>query len=149
VAGGRGILVGGRKLSPELLKSLGIAPGMRALIWLSGGEVLDARADPALHSNSRKLDPLISEVQRTHGESTASISLTGDSEAFLAAPIERHGQTTAVLLAGTSLREQFALERAILWIGIIVGLVGIVIGVLLGWWTTERITRPVERLASG
>jgi nitrogen fixation/metabolism regulation signal transduction histidine kinase len=26
---------------------------------------------------------------------------------------------------------------------------GIVIGVLLGWWTTERITRPVERLAAG
>src|SRR5262249_15338736 len=26
---------------------------------------------------------------------------------------------------------------------------GIVIGALLGWWTTERITRPVERLAAG
>src|SRR5262249_33744547 len=26
---------------------------------------------------------------------------------------------------------------------------GIIIGVLLGWWTTERITRPVARLAAG
>ena len=42
-----------------------------------------------------------------------------------------------------------ALERAILWIGVVVGGSGIVIGVLLGWWTTERITRPVERLAAG
>ena len=31
----------------------------------------------------------------------------------------------------------------------VVGASGIVIGVLLGWWTTERITRPVERLAAG
>jgi len=31
----------------------------------------------------------------------------------------------------------------------VVGASGIVIGVLLGWWTTERITRPVERLAVG
>jgi nitrogen fixation/metabolism regulation signal transduction histidine kinase len=32
---------------------------------------------------------------------------------------------------------------------VVVGASGIVIGVLLGWWTTERITRPVERLAAG
>jgi len=54
-----------------------------------------------------------------------------------------------VLLAGTSLSTQLGLERSILRTGLVVGAAGIVIGVLLGWWTTERITRPVERLAAG
>ena len=55
----------------------------------------------------------------------------------------------AFLLAGTSLAEQLALEREILWIGIAVAVVGILLGALLGWWTTERITRPVEQLVKG
>ncbi len=42
-----------------------------------------------------------------------------------------------------------ALERSILWTGVVVAGSGIVIGILLGWWTTERITKPVERLAAG
>src|SRR5438445_750636 len=70
----------------------------------------------------------------------------GSSEAFAASPIVRRGKTAGILLAGTSLREQIALERTILWIGVVVSASGIAIGVLLGWWTTERITRPVEKL---
>ena len=54
-----------------------------------------------------------------------------------------------VLLAGTSLREEMDLENAILWIGILVGGSGIAIGILLGWWTTQRVTHPVEQLAAG
>jgi len=42
-----------------------------------------------------------------------------------------------------------ALERSILWTGVVVAASGILIGILLGWWTTERITKPVERLAAG
>jgi len=34
VSGGRALASGGRRLTPELLKSLGIAPGMRALLWV-------------------------------------------------------------------------------------------------------------------
>jgi nitrogen fixation/metabolism regulation signal transduction histidine kinase len=71
------------------------------------------------------------------------------SEAFLALPITRAGTLAGVLLAGTSLSTQLGLERSILRTGVVVGASGIVIGVLLGWWTTERITRPVERLAEG
>jgi nitrogen fixation/metabolism regulation signal transduction histidine kinase len=56
---------------------------------------------------------------------------------------------TGVLLAGTSLGAQMALERTILWTGVAVAGSGIVIGVLLAWWTTERITHPVELLAAG
>ena len=135
--GGKAYVVGGKRLSPEFLKSLGLAPGMRALLWLPPGEVIDAQGAAV---DSRRLEPLIAGQTRQ--------AVVGD-EAFQAMPLERRARLMGVLLAGTSLREQMGLERAILWIGLVVGGSGIVIGVLLGWWTTERITRPVERLAAG
>lgn len=139
-AGGKALVVGGRRMTPEFLKSLGLAPGMRALLWLAPGEVIDAQGSVA---NPSKLDAV------THGGVVQWTADRSSSEAFAALPLMRGGRTMGVLLAGTSLREQFALERSILWIGVLVGGGGIVIGVLLGWWTTERITRPVELLAAG
>jgi signal transduction histidine kinase len=149
VSGGRGLAVGGRRLTPALLKSLGIAPGMRALLWVPPGEVIDAQGavrDP------RRLDPLIEDARTSNARTTNVVQWTADrasAEAFVALPLTRGGALTGVLLAGTSLREQTALERSILWTGVVVAGSGIVIGILLGWWTTERITKPVELLAAG
>jgi signal transduction histidine kinase len=149
IPGGKGYVAGGRKLSPEFLKSLGLAPGMRALLWLGPDEVVDAAGevkDPA------KLSQLVSDVRRTGAQATGTVQWgpqRSSGEAFLALPLERHGNLMGALFAGTSLAEQVSLESAILWIGVVVGASGIVIGVLLGWWTTERITRPVEQLAAG
>jgi signal transduction histidine kinase len=149
VTGGKALVAGGRRLSPELLKSLGVAPGMRALLWLPPGEVIGAEGSV---TDAQKLAPLVQEARSTNGEATGSVQWTSDrrsSEAFLALPITRAGTLAGVLLAGTSLGTQLELERSILRTGLVVGASGIVIGVLLGWWTTERITRPVERLAAG
>ena len=148
-AGGEALVAGGRKLNPELLKSLGIAPGMRALLWLAPDDLIDAQGAV---SHAEKLAPLIAQVKKSGLRSTATVQWsTGRSgaEAFLAIPLLERNQLMGVLLAGTSLEEQFRLETAILWIGILVGGSGVVIGILLGWWTTERVTRPVERLAAG
>jgi nitrogen fixation/metabolism regulation signal transduction histidine kinase len=141
--------LGGRRLDPAFLKSLGLAPGMRALLWLGPRDVADAQGAIA---QPEKLDALIAEVRNTGGQSTGTVQWgegRASAEAFLAVPLDRRGKLMGVLLAGASLAEQVNLERAILWSGVIVGGSGIVIGVLLGWWTTERITRPVERLAEG
>jgi two-component system, NtrC family, nitrogen regulation sensor histidine kinase NtrY len=135
------VVIGARRLDRAFLKSLGYAPGMRALLWLSPGEVFDA-AGPARESAA--LQPVI---DRARGAGRVSARI-GD-EAFLALPLNEHGKSMGVLLAGSSLSEQLALERAILWIGISVGASGILLGILLGWWTTEKITRPVEQLARG
>ena len=147
--GGEALVAGGRKLNPELLKSLGIAPGMRALLWLAPDDLIDAQGAVA---NAEKLAPLIAEVKRSGLRSTATVQWTtrrSSAEAFLAIPLSERNQLMGVLLAGTSLEEQIGLESAILWIGIIVGGSGIAIGILLGWWTTQRVTHPVERLAAG
>jgi two-component system, NtrC family, nitrogen regulation sensor histidine kinase NtrY len=135
------LVIGGRRLDATFLKSLGEAPGMRAVLWLSPQEVLDAEGRVR---NPGILQPIVAQATRG-GEHSARV---GD-EAFLAVPLREAGTLMAVLLAGSSLREQLSLERAILWIGVWVGGSGILLGVLLGWWTTERVTRPIEQLAGG
>lgn len=147
--GGKGYVAGGRRLDSEFLKSLGLAPGMRALLWAPPEEIVDAQGSA---DDPHKLNALIEEVRATGRESTATVQWTSDrnsAEALLALPLLRGGRLNGVLFAGTSLREQLGLERAILQTGSIVAASGVVIGALLGWWTTERITRPVERLAEG
>jgi two-component system, NtrC family, nitrogen regulation sensor histidine kinase NtrY len=152
--GGKGYVAGGRRLNPEFLKSLGIAPGMRALLWLDSGNVIDPNGPV---QDPQKLAGIVQGISNAGSNANASaatsvVQWTADrssAEAFQSLPLVHDGKTFGVLLAGTSLREQLGLERAILWIGVLVGGSGIVIGVLLGWWTTERITRPVERLAAG
>lgn len=142
-------VAGGRRLTPEFLKTLGLAPGMRALLWLPPGELIDAQGAV---SQPQKLAGLIDRVQSQRREAAGTVRWASgnpfSSEAFVGLPLLRRGSLMGVLLAGTSLREQVGLERTILWTGLAVALSGIVIGVLLGWWTTERITRPVKRLVS-
>lgn len=149
VPGDRALVAGGRRINSDFLKTLGVAPGMRALLWTPPGEIVDAQGSTP---DPEKLTPLISEVRATGGQTTGTVQWSNDrgsAEAFLALPLPRGGKLSGVLLAGTSLREQFRLERAILSSGLLVATSGILIGALLGWWTTERITRPVERLAEG
>jgi nitrogen fixation/metabolism regulation signal transduction histidine kinase len=122
---------------------------MRALLWVPPGEVIDAQGRG---NDPHKLDALIQQVRSRNGQATGVVQWTADrtsAEGFDAFPLTHAGMITGVLLAGTSLREQMALERSILWTGVGVAAFGIVIGILLGWWTTERITKPVERLAAG
>ena len=113
------------------------------------GEVVDAqRGSPDI----TKLAGLVNDARGKGAEATGTVQWSSEhssAEAFLAYPLEHRGQTAGVLLAGTSLATQFALENEILWIGVVAAVSGIVIGVLLGWWTTERVTRPVTQLARG
>jgi nitrogen fixation/metabolism regulation signal transduction histidine kinase len=122
---------------------------MRALLWVPPGEIIDAQGRV---NDPHKLDALVQEVRAKNGQATGVVQWTPDrasSEGFVAFPLTRAGMLAGVLLAGTSLGQQLALERSILWTGVVVAASGIAIGILLGWWTTERITKPVERLAAG
>jgi signal transduction histidine kinase len=145
----KALVAGGRQVNSEFLKSLGQAPGMGALLWLPPGEVVDAQGG---NPDITKLAGLVNDARGTGAQATGTVQWTparSSAEAFLAFPLQRAGRLEGVLLAGTSLAAQFALENQILWIGVIVSASGIVIGILLGWWTTERVTRPVIRLATG
>lgn len=140
---------GGMRLDSSFLGALGAAPGMRVLLSLGQDRVVDRRGPAA---NPEKVAGLIAQVLRTGKPANSNIQWTSDRgslEAVYALPLARGDNVLGVLLVGTSLREQVALERSILWTGVIVAATGILLGVLLGWWVTERVTRPVERLAEG
>ncbi|MBI4910091.1 MAG: HAMP domain-containing protein [Acidobacteria bacterium] len=139
--------IGARRLDASFLSTLGRSPGMRAILWLSEKEVFDATGPLA------QREPLTSLAQRvaaSRSQASEVIQWTADRgsrEAILAMPLERNGAVLGVLMAGTSLADQVRLERSILWTGLAAGLSGIVLGILMGWWTTERVTKPVVQLA--
>ena len=61
----------------------------------------------------------------------------------------RNGEVLGVLLLGSSRKELVTLHREILKTAALVALAALLIGLLLSWWVSRRITRPVEELANG
>ncbi len=149
-AGGKSVhVLAGRRIDAHFLASLEGAPGSRVLLWRSEHDVVDARGPVA---DAGKLAPLISEVRSTRRPATQTVRWTADrasSESLHALPLEKDGALLAVLLVATPLRDQIHLERSILFTGLAVGATGILLGVLLGVWTTARVTRPVGQLVAG
>ncbi len=141
----RAYAAGGKRLDAAFLSSLHLAPGARVFLAFSPAEILGI-------DHPERLAGLVDKVLRSGQPSTAVVQWTEDrasAESFYGMPLARGSNVLGVLLVGNSLREQVILERSILKTGIIVGASGILLGLLLGWWVTERVTRPVERLASG
>ncbi len=59
----------------------------------------------------------------------------------------RDGEPLAILLIGSSRADMLRLERFIRNLGLAVGAFGVLLGLLLAWWATARITRPLHELA--
>jgi signal transduction histidine kinase len=135
------LLIGGRRLDAAFMQALGEAPGVRTLLWVGPQECFSAEGPVTL---DKEFQNLVHEALQK-----PKISQRIGDEAFLAVPLRQNEATFGVLLVGTSLRQQMTLERSILKIGLWVAAGGILLGVLLGWWTTERVTRPVNELARG
>jgi nitrogen fixation/metabolism regulation signal transduction histidine kinase len=73
-----------------------------------------------------------------------------EAETFHAMPLTGpNKELLGVLLVGSSRRELVLLTRRIGWIAGAVGGGALFIGLLLTWWVSARITRPVEELADG
>lgn len=143
------LIAGGKRLDSPFLASLGTAPGARPLLWLATGELLDSAGPVA---EPQRLASLIDRVRRSDKEAAGVVQWTRDAagaESIAAAPLEHGGTLLGALLVATSLSEQVRLERSILLTGLLVAASGILLGVLLGWWTTARVTRPVAQLVSG
>ena len=137
VAGGRPVhLAGGRRLDQQLLRSLPLPPGMRALLSRDASGELAA------------LSPLVARVRQTRVESTGAVDLTAGRETFTAIPLAgRNGAVLDVLLVGSSGREEAALVSRIRWSGLLFGGLGVLFGFAVSYAVASRVTRPVERLA--
>src|SRR6202030_3315881 len=73
-----------------------------------------------------------------------------NSETFDAIPLMgREGDLLGVLLVGTSRQDLVQMLSFIRALALLVGGGVILLGLVLGWWISARVTRPIEQLAAG
>ena len=155
-------VIGGRRLDRNFLASLVLPSGMRALLYrnlepsFSPTSLTDANG--AVEQPER-LEPMIEQIQSQPAEVgpprtlVRTIHWSGDAasaETFHAMPLRgRNNELLGVLLVGSSRRELVLLTRHIVLIAAGVAAVALCIGLMISFWVSARITRPVEELAEG
>jgi signal transduction histidine kinase len=133
-------VAGGLRLDKSFLDSLPSADGMRVQIYrnfepLASPESLGSTLAASLVDDLRKQPR---EVTRVDSAATiTAIPLRG-----------RDNQLLAILLIENSRAELADLKRYIQGTAAIVGVAGVLLGILLSFWTASRVTRPIRALAS-
>jgi two-component system nitrogen regulation sensor histidine kinase NtrY len=133
-------VAGGAQLDQEFVNSLPEAEGMRAELYRN----FEPRA--GLDTLGSKLAAsLVQEVQRQPRELTR----TSSDASITAIPLLGRGkQLLAILLVENSRAELASLKRTIQATAWSVGAAGVLLGLILSFWTASRITRPVRALAA-
>jgi len=146
--GDRSIFVaGGMKLDKDFLASIELPEGMRMLLYRNlqpafSAQALTSAGGPPV--DAENFAALIERVKRERKELTDSVAV----ESFQATPLfGPEKELLAVRLIGSSSAEMLSLTRFIRRLGLTVGAAGVLLGLLLAWWATARITRPVHELA--
>jgi two-component system, NtrC family, nitrogen regulation sensor histidine kinase NtrY len=151
-------IIGGRRLDQNFLATLELPAGTRALLYrnLDNSFIPTSLTDASGPlAQADQFQPLIEEMQKQSSPNSLvkTIQWTNDSasaETIHASPLRgRNGELLGVLLLGSSAKELVLLKRQILKIAAIVALAAVCVGLILAWWVSRRITRPVEELAAG
>jgi signal transduction histidine kinase len=149
-------LIGGERLDQAFLGTLALPQGMRALLYrnLEQGFVPEALTGPSGGvAQADRFGPLVTEVQRNRKEVQRTIQWGPDpasAEMFDAIPLTgRQGDLLGVLLVGSARRNLVTMLNFIRSLALLVAGAVIVLGLLLGWWISARVTRPIEKLAEG
>jgi two-component system nitrogen regulation sensor histidine kinase NtrY len=140
-AGDRSLYIaGGQRLDKDFLDSLPSATGMRVQLYrnfeplpppASLGSTLAAELVEQVRQHPR-------ELTRANADATiAAIPLSG-----------RDGQLLAILLVENSRAELADLKTYIRGTATIVGVAGVVLALILSFWTASRVTQPLRELAS-
>ncbi|MCL5288982.1 MAG: ATP-binding protein, partial [Acidobacteria bacterium] len=149
-------IIGGQRLDREFLASLVLPQGMRALLYRNleqnFAEAMLTDATGPL-PQAATLAPLIEEVRKQPREMVRTIQWTRDAagaESVHAIPLlGPSNDLLGVLLVASSRREIVALGNFIRSTAFLVAAAGILVGFLLSWWASARITSPVQQLAAG
>ena len=150
-------LIGGERLDQNFLATLVLPENMRVLFYRNLEADFTPTALTDIHGPVAQADlfaPLITEVQRTRHELQQRIDwMTGqmaNSSNFDAIPLQgREGDLLGVLLVGSSRLDLIQMLNFIRSLALLVGGGVILLGLILGWWISARVTRPVEQLAAG
>jgi two-component system, NtrC family, nitrogen regulation sensor histidine kinase NtrY len=149
-------ILGGKRLDQNFLASLVLPGGMRALLYRN----LEPNYEPSALTDAggpvpqaELFQPLIEQVQKQSQPVVRRIDWSKDpasAETFHAIPLTgRNNELLGVLLLGSSRKELVLLTRQILKTAAIVSAGALFIGLLVSFWVSSRITRPVEELAQG
>jgi signal transduction histidine kinase len=146
--------IGGRRLDENFLASLVAPAGLRTLLYLNldqafaSGNVL---ASTGKVEQAEKFAPMIARLQNKPEPLVETIKWTSDAdsaETFHALPLTgRNGELLAALLVGSSRADLVHMTRHIMKLAGAVAAAAVLIGLLLTWWVSARITRPIEQLA--
>src|SRR5271165_1089938 len=149
-------IIGGRRLDQNFLASLVLPAGMRTLLYrnVEQGFVPAALTDANGEApQADRFAPIVEEIQKSPAQVVRTVNWTtnpADAETFHAIPLTgRSGELLGVLLAGSSRRELVALTMHIFQIAAAVAGAALLVGLLISFWVSKRITRPVEELADG
>ena len=149
-------IIGGQRLDKNFLASLVLPAGMRALIYTNldptfvptslMGEKIDAE-------QAERFAPLVEQLQKQPQGMVRTINWTrdpADAESFHAIPLTgRNNELLGIFFVGSSRRELVLLTRQILKIAGAVAAAALFVGLLISFWISARITKPVEELAEG
>lgn len=147
-------VVGGLKLDKRFLSSLALPSGVRLYLNLEARtpgyqtSLIDATGPTRPRSY---LLQVADEVRRNKREIARTVSdETGHEYAVHAIPLSgRDNQLLGTLLVASSRAELARITSFIRTAGALAAAGGILLGVLLGWWATRNISRPVQKLVAG
>ena len=143
-------VIGGEDLDRDFLSSFVLPAGMRALLFREPQSIVGPSGPLP---RTAPLAPLIDALRKERRELTRTIQWSADpasAETFHAIPlIGPGGELMGAFLVGSSRAAQVGLQRFLLRVEILVAVGGILLALLVAFWTTARITRPVEALAAG
>ncbi|MBV9744304.1 MAG: HAMP domain-containing protein, partial [Acidobacteriia bacterium] len=144
-------VTGGQRLDRQFLSSLVLPEGMRALLYrnLPGASIPELLGPSGELSQPGPLLPIIDQLRRNPVEFTQTVGSGSEAEIVHAIPLAGPNRDLlGALLIGSSRREMAAVESILLRTGLIVAGAGILVGIVLAWWATARVTRPVRALAA-
>jgi two-component system, NtrC family, nitrogen regulation sensor histidine kinase NtrY len=149
-------IVGGRRLDQKFLASLVLPTGMRTLLYRN----LEATFTPAALTDvngpaqqTDRFQPLIEQIRKQPQAQIHTINWSenqADAETFHEIPLlGRNHELLGVLLVGSSQKELVLLTRKIVKTAGLVAILALGFGLLVSYWISARITRPLETLADG
>jgi two-component system, NtrC family, nitrogen regulation sensor histidine kinase NtrY len=149
-------IIGGRRLDKNFLASLVLPAGMRALIYtnldpsFAAASLLGEKIDA---DQADRFAPLVEQLQKQPQPLVRTIDWSSDpadAETFHAIPLTgRNNELLGIFFVGSSRRELVLLTRQILRIAGVVAAAALFIGMLVSFWISARITKPVRELAEG
>jgi len=149
-------VIAGQRLDKNFLSSLVLPAGMRALIYTNldpafvAGSLLGEKIDA---DQADRFAPLVEQVQKQPQPLVRTIDWStdpADAETFHAIPLTgRNNELLGIFFVGSSRRDLVVLTRQILKIAGAVAAAALFIGLLVSFWVSARITKPVVELAEG